>query len=79
MKKVTVNGFSDYELYEDGRIWSNIQKKFLKPYRGTVVLRKNNKSYCVAIFKLMKKNRLLLKAPDIEGVNHTVCNFDQDY
>ena len=79
MKSVTINGFSDYELYEDGRVWSRIQCKFLRPYRGRVQLRKNNTSYWFTVNKLMKEHNLLWLAPDIDGLKHTTFLFDSAY
>lgn len=34
-----VSGYSDYQIYEDGRVWSNKTNKFLKPM-------KNQGGYC---------------------------------
>jgi len=59
--KMEVQGFPDYLIYQDGRIWSNKTNRFLKPGdngRGylCVGLRKNGKSYTKYIHRLMGSN-----------------------
>ena len=53
-----VNGFNDYEVFEDGRVWSNKRNKFLFGGVATggyrvVTLRKNNKSYTKLVHRLV--------------------------
>ena len=57
-RKMEINDYPNYLIYEDGRVYSKKRKHFLKPKvrkdgYSQVILSKNNKVYCRTIHRLV--------------------------
>lgn len=57
MKQVDIKGFEDYQITDDGKVWTKKQNKYLKPSINKgywfVILRKDGKSYSRLIHRLI--------------------------
>ena len=71
-----VEGFPDYQIYTDGRVWSKRSSKYLKPsqcrgYKHVVLYRKNNKQKTKKIHRLVAENFIPnpIDLPEVDHIN----------
>lgn len=66
MKQIDIKGFEDYQITDDGRVWTKKQNKYLKPSLNKgywfVILRKDGKNYSRFIHRLIAE--MFIPNPD---------------
>ena len=85
--KKTIKGFSDYEMYEDGRIWSKKWNRFMRP----TLIKHNDKKYYIihliddegkkkmCYIHKMKRELFGVKVPELDGLKHKVIEGYENY
>lgn len=82
IKNKKIEGYNDYIIYSDGRIYSNKTNKFLKPALDKdgylrVILSNNNISKNLSVHRLVAKN-FIDNADNKAQVNHINCKKDDN-
>ena len=71
-----INGFPDYLIYNDGRVWSKKSNKFLKEFKNDrgyiqIVLSDENKKYTFTAHRLVAEHYIpnLENKPQVDHIN----------
>ena len=82
-RKMEINDYPNYLIYEDGRVYSKKRKHFLKPKvrkdgYSQVILSKNNKVYCRTIHRLVALHYIpnTDNKPQVDHIDRNTLNND---